>query len=357
MSTTGGGALSFLNQGTAPSANSNYSQSSSQLPSWYTDYTQQILNTAAQFAAQPYQAYQGPRIADQDQNTENAYSQVGGTGTTASANTQASQNMVAGANAENNPLSAANPYLQQGTDPTYNNVQNYMNPYNQDVTSAIANAANTNFAQSTMPQLQSSIIGAGNITGSSTEGANLMENAEQQNEQNINNAQSAALQSGYSGALTAAQAGNANALTAANTAGTDVTNQANTGINAAATNASIGTQGNTNQLSDINAENTLGQQNQGYNQSNLNLAYQDYLQQQQYPMTMATDMQGALSGVQVPTATVNYSYGTGINGANGSSAPVVTSPLNTAIGTGIGAAAGNTSSTPSTVNPGTTLSS
>src|SRR5271155_3499955 len=97
MSTTGGGPLAFLNQGTPPSASSNYSQSSTQLPSWYTDYTQQILNTAAQYAAQPYQAYQGPRIAAQDPNSTSAEQQSSGLSGTASGATQAAQNLVAGA--------------------------------------------------------------------------------------------------------------------------------------------------------------------------------------------------------------------------------------------------------------------
>jgi|HubBroStandDraft_5_1064220.scaffolds.fasta_scaffold75398_2 hypothetical protein len=349
MSTTGGGALAFLNQGTAPSASSNYSQSSTQLPSWYTDYTQQILNTAAQFAAQPYQTYGGPRIAQQDPNTEAAYGQVGALPGTAAGNTQASSNLIQGAAGNNNPLAAAQPYLNAGTDPTYNTVQNYQNPYNQDVTNAIAQAGNTNFQNNVLPTLQSSIIGAGNITGSSTEGANLIQNSELQNEQAISQAQSQALQSGYNGSLSAAQAGNANALTAAGQAASANENQTAAGINAGSALSSVGTQGNANQIAAIGAENTLGQQNQGYNQSNLNLAYNDFLQQQQYPLTQAADMQSALSGIQVPTAQVNYGYGTGVGGANGSATTgSTTSPLSQLFGTAAGANAGALS----TANPG-----
>lgn len=352
MSSSGGGALAFLNQGTAPSASSNYSQSSTQLPSWYTDYTQQILNTAAQFAAQPYQTYGGPRIAQQDQNTEDAYGQVSGLPASASASTQASQNLIAGAANNNNPLAAAQPYLNQGTNPTYNTVDQYMNPYNQNVTSAIADAANTNFKNNVMPQLQSSIIGAGNITGASTAGEQMIANAEQQNEQNITNAQAQALQSGYSGALSAAQAGNANALTAASQAAGANESQTAAGINAGTAMSGVGTQGVGNNLAAIGAENTLGQQNQGYNQSNLNLAYNDFLQQQQYPITQAGVMQGALQGITVPTAQVNYNYGTGVGGGNGSAtSTTTTSPLSSIFGTAAGLNAGNL--TPSTQNPGT----
>lgn len=353
MSTTGGGALAFLNQGNAPSASSNYSQSETQLPSWYTDYTSQILNKAAQFAAQPYQTYQGPRIAAQGDLTQDAYSAAPGIGTTASGTTQAAQNLVQQGASQNNPLAAAQPYLNNGTTPTYDTVQNYMNPYNEDVTNAIATAGNTNFQNNTLPQMQSSIIGAGNITGNSTEGANLLENAEQQNEQNITNAQSAALQSGYQGSQSAAQSGAANALTAANTAGNLNSQGANTAISAGTALSGVGASGTNQQLAANANENTLGQQNQGYNQSNLNLAYQDYLNQLNYPMTQASAMQGALSGIQVPGATVNYNYGNGINGANGSAQTTGASPLQSIFGTGLGTAAAGTATTPSTANPGT----
>lgn len=334
MSTSAGGALAFLNQGVTPSANSNYSQSSSQLPSWYTDYTQQILNSAAQFAAQPYQTYQGPRIANQDANTTNAYSQVGAVPGDAAWSTANANNTVGTAVNNNNPLAAANPYLAQGTNPTYNTVGSYLNPAESTVLGGIANAANTNFNNYTMPALESGIIGSGNITGSSTEGTNLMENAEQQNEQTIQNTQSQALQNEFGTALNAAQSGNANALTAANTAGNLNTAQTQNDISAANTQANIGTAGVNNTLAGIGAENTLGQQNQGYNQSNLNLAYQDYLNQLNYPLTQASEMQSALQGIQVPTAQVNYNYGTGLAGTTG------TSPLGALSGvvTGLGGA-------------------
>jgi hypothetical protein len=345
MSTTGGGALSFLNQGTAPSASSNTTTSSTSLPSWYTDYTAQILNTAAQFAAQPYQTYSGPRIAAQTSQTQDAYNAAPGVQASADAAAAGAQSGIQQGFDENNPLAAAQPYLNNGTNPTYNTVQSYMNPYNTDVTNAIATAANTNFNNNTLPALQSSIIGAGNITGSSTEGTNLMENAEQQNEQNINNTQAAALQSGYTGALTAAQAGAQNSLTAAGTAANANTAQANTAINAGTAASNVGTQQTANDIAAQTNENTLGQQSQGYNQSNLNLAYQDYLNQLNYPLTGISEMQGALSGIQIPSGTTTSSYGTGVNGGNGSAQGSTTSPLASLFGTGVGTAANTASPT------------
>jgi hypothetical protein len=296
----------------APNTSATTTQSSTQLPSWYTDYTQQILNSAAQWAAQPYQTYQGPRIAQQSGLTQDAYGEAAPLSQSATDNTQAATNLVnASASQANSPLQTASPYISAGTNPTYNTVGNYMNPYMSNVLGGIANAGNLNFEQNALPQMQSSIIGAGNITGSNTEGTNLIENAEQQNEQNISNAQSQALQGGYSTALGAAQQGAANNLTAANTSGTLAQSGVSNLLNAGTSLSNVGTQGNANNIAAINAQNTLGQQDQGYNQSNLNLAYQDFLNQQQYPLTQASAMQNALSGIQVPTATTGYNYSSG----------------------------------------------
>jgi hypothetical protein len=349
MSSTGGGALAFLNQGVTPSANSSTSQSSQILPSWYTDYTQQILNKAAQFANQPFQLNPNPQLATQSDLTQSAYGQANPLSSTATGNTQAATNLISQATSQNNPLGAAQPYLNAGTDPTYNTVGNYMNPYNQDVTSAISNAANTNFNNYTMPALESGIIGSGNITGSSTEGTNLMENAEQQNEQNITNAQSQALQTGYNGALSAAQAGAQNNLTAGSTAGNLNSSQVqNTGALATGL-ANIGTAGTSNNIAAINEENALGEQNQGYNQANLNVLNNQWQQQEQYPETQVGIMQGALSGIQVPQAQQNYSYGTGIAGTQ---TPSVLSSVLGAANTPIGSTSTAPASTLTTTIPG-----
>lgn len=335
------GALSFLSSGTTPGQSQQESESSTALPSWYTDYTQQILNTAAQYAAQPYSTYQGPRIAGQDALTNQAYSQASGLANTAKAGTTTAGNLVnqgvgqvqASVAPGTGGLAAAQPYLNSAATPTYDTVQNYMNPYNKNVTDAIANAGNTQFQNYTLPALQSSIIGAGNITGSSTQGGNLISNALQQSNQNITNAQSAALQQGYAGSQQAAQAGattQANLGATAGQLGTQQqTAQQNAGtdvINAGGALQNINTAGTASDISAIGAQNSLGQQNQGYTQANENLAYQDYLNQKNYPITQAGVMQGALSGIQVPTTTTNY------GASNGTPSVIGNSPLVTAAG-------------------------
>lgn len=345
------GALNFLTSGTTPGQNQLESESSTSLPSWYTNYTQQILNTAAQYAAQPYQAYQGPRVAGQDALTKQASAEAAPLAATAGAGTQAASNLVnQGIGQVQNSvapgqggLAAAQPYLSGASTPAYSNVQDYMNPYNANVTNAIANAGNTQFQNYTLPALQSSIIGAGNITGNSTQGANLLENALQQNNQNITNAQAGALQSGYQGSLSASQTDAARQAQLASTAGQlgtqQQTAQQNAGtdiINAGGALQNINTQGLNNTTSAIGTQNTLGQQNQAQVQANENTAYQDFLNQKNYPLTQASAMQGALAGINVPTTTTNYAA------SNGTPATVGNSPLVTAAGALSGLSASTT---------------
>jgi hypothetical protein len=340
-----------LTSGTTPGQNQQESESSTSLPSWYTNYTQQILNSAAQYAATPYQTYQGPRIAGQSALTNDAYGEAAPLSSSSTAGTQAASNLINQGTGQVNQsvapgqggLAAAQPYLNSASTPTYDTVQNYMNPYNSNVTNAIAQEGATNFNNNVMPALNSSFISAGNITGGNTEEANLANQAALNEQQAVSQAQSGALQSGYAGSQTAAtnaanlqgQLGSTagqlgtQQQTAEQNAGTDI-------INAGGALQGVNTAGTASNISAINAQNTLGQQNQGYTQANENLAYQDFLNQKNQPLTAASAMQGALSGIQVPTTTTNY------GASNGTPATISNSPLVTAAGALSGLSASTT---------------
>lgn len=362
----------FLTSGTTPATGQQESESSTSLPSWYTDYTSQILNKAAQYANEPYQPYKGPTVAGLDPNSTAAAGQSGALAGMANAGATAGKNLVTqGANMSaagaaqpdinagvqglqdsvapgQGGLSAAQPYLNSASTPAYSNVDSYMNPYNQQVTDAIAEAGNRNFNQNTLPSIQSSIIGAGNITGSSTQGANLIENAAQQNNQNITNAQAGALQSGYAQSLGASQTDAARAAQLAATSGqlgtaqqtaeqNAATGQINAGvatgnltsadqagkINAGGALSNITTANNANDIAAEQNQNSFGTQAQGQVQKNYDQAKADFTAQKQDPLVKAGAMQGALSGINVPTTTTNYGAYTGTP-ANISNSPLVT---------------------------------
>jgi hypothetical protein len=355
---TQGGALGFLTSGTTPGQTQQESESTSSLPSWYTDYTQQILNSAAQWSAAGYQPYQGPQVAAQSALTNSAANASTGVAPAATANNQAASNLISqGMGTVNSAvapgqggLSAASPYLNSAATPTSSTVQNYMNPYNQDVTNAIAAAGASNFQNNIMPALTSSIVGGGNITGASTEGAQLAQNAAMGEEQAVSGAQSQALQSGYTGALGAAtneaqiQAGLAGTAGGLGTAQqTAIENAGTAGINAGVAQGNIGALNTNENIAGEQNQNMFGQQEQGETQANYNTALANFQAQNNFPLTADAAMQGALSGIQIPTSTTNYGASTGtpatignspiqtfggaLSGYNASTTPNSTPPL------------------------------
>lgn len=328
MGATSQGALGFLSNTQVPGQSQQESESSSSLPSWYTNYTQDYLNKVAQWANTGYQAFQGPQVAAQTDLTTDAAAGSRQNPALISQNTQAAQNLIGQGigqvNASVAPgtggLSAAQPYLNSAATPTSSTVQNYMNPYNKNVTDAIAQAGQQNFQNNIMPGLRSSIIGAGNITGNSTEGANLMENAALNEQQAVSQAQSGALQQGYASSLGAANADASRQAALAGTAGQlgtqQQTAQQNAGtdvINAGATSANVGANEVNQRIGAQQNENTFGNQVQANTQANYDIAKQNFQAQNQFPLTGAGAEQSALSGLQVPTTTTNYGASTGTN--------------------------------------------
>lgn len=70
------GILDFLFQGSPPPSVTTYGETSTNLPTWYSDYTQGLISRANAIAAEPYQAYAGQRIASLDPAQRAAYSRA-----------------------------------------------------------------------------------------------------------------------------------------------------------------------------------------------------------------------------------------------------------------------------------------
>lgn len=67
------GILDFLFQGSPPSSVTTYGETTQDLPTWYSDYTQGLISRANAIAAEPYRAYTQPRIAGLDPAQQFAY--------------------------------------------------------------------------------------------------------------------------------------------------------------------------------------------------------------------------------------------------------------------------------------------
>jgi hypothetical protein len=228
-------------------------QSSTTLPQWYTDYTQGILQNAAQWANQGPQIYGGPQVAPLSGDQQQSYQTVQGAqglGTnqalqganiatnalgqqsplqaanpflSAASNTagsalgqpnalqaanpylQSAQSGIQSALGQPNAMQAANPYLQGAAAPISSQMGQFMNPYMKDVVNATDQLSAQNFNQNVLPALQDQFTQAGQVLGSTRQGeyAQKLGAAENLNEQMAN---SSLLASGFNTALGGAEA-------------------------------------------------------------------------------------------------------------------------------------------------------
>jgi len=106
------GALDFLFQGSPPPSVTTYGETTTDLPAWYSDYTQGLISRANAIAAEPYRAYGDQRIASLDPGQTAAYNKTFDLeGTYAPTMTSAISSATQGG--QGSALNQALPYLQQ----------------------------------------------------------------------------------------------------------------------------------------------------------------------------------------------------------------------------------------------------
>ena len=101
-------------------------------------------------------------------------------------------------------LSSASPYLQAAGQSSAQNVGQYMNPYNEQVTNRIAQLGARNLSENILPQISSDFIKAGGY--GSTRQRDLVGRAARDTQEAILGQQAQALQSGYGQGLAASSA-------------------------------------------------------------------------------------------------------------------------------------------------------
>jgi len=246
--------LDFLTEGKAPQAVPVSSTEQVVLPDWYTNYAMDILANQQAIANRPMPLYQGPRVAEFTGLQQQAFEQT----------PQAAQ--------------AYQPYLQQASQSAADVTQQFMNPYTENVVNRIGQLGTRTLKEQILPGLESEMIRAGQFGG--TRQAELTGRAIRDAMEGISAQQSQALERGFGQAQSAAQSELARQGGLAQTA------------------QQLG-------LTGVGALQQAGGMQQGQTQRNLDVAYQDFLQQQNYPQEQNKALIGALQGVApaVPKAT------------------------------------------------------
>lgn len=323
----------------------SYAATTSDVPQWLQDYTVDLFSQQRAVAGTPYQPYQLPRIADVTAPTTAAQNLIT---SSSGAYQPAMQNAIAGTQgltgqaagtasglgmlqqaAGMSGVGAAQPYLNAAGQSSVSNIGSYMNPYTQNVTDQIAKLGARNLSENLLPAVSDQFIRAGQFgsSGMGTFGGRALRDTQE----SILNQQNQALQSGYTQALGASQADLARQATLGQTAGQlTQAGQQNLGTigaqTAATAQAEAARQAQTQQqvadlakmqqgltTADAAALEAVGTAQQAQTQKGLDVAYQDYQNQINFPQTQINNMSATLRGLPataVPTTGTQTGYTT-----------------------------------------------
>lgn len=253
-------ALSGLFQGT-PQAAPSYASTTSDVPKWLQDYTVDLFSQQRAVSSLPYQSYQLPRVAGTTQPTQQAY-----------------QTVLNSVGDYQQPLNAAMAGTQNlANTNSYSNVENYMNPYNQAVTDQIAKLGARNLTENLLPGVSDQFIRAGSFGGSRM--GEFGNRAVRDTQEAILGQQANVLNTGYTQAMTNAQQ--------------DMARQQG----ALAQTADLAKMQQGLAASDAAALQSIGSEQQNQQQKGLDIAYQDFLTQQQFPQQQINNMSTTLRGL------------------------------------------------------------
>lgn len=252
-------------------------------PDYYTNYLSNLANTGTT-AAQNAQ-YVGAQPLQQQ-----AFQDVTGAATAYQPTLTAAGNTLNAATSATSPLAAASPYLNQATTNPAAEANQYLSSYLMPAAQSLSDINQNNINMNLNPSIKAAATGSGQFGSSRANQA--IGQADVLANQQTNSAIANLLNTGYQNALTSAiqqnQVANQAGTTAASAAGTGQSNLTAAGQaqgNLAAQNQNLG-------LAGINAESTLGQQQQTIAQN-----------QQLFPLTTLSTLASLMSGQQVPTTT------------------------------------------------------
>lgn len=291
------GVLDFLFQGSPPENVNAATVTQTNMPDWYQEYTRGLLARSNEIAAQDYQGYDQARVAGltPDQIAGNALIQ--------------------------NNVGLQNPYMDTAQNMLANagggldqsRFQGYLSPYQDQVNARIATLGARNLQENLLPAVNETFTNAGQFGGSRN--AEFTNRALRDANESILGQQAQSMNQGYQQAMQNYLTGQQQELGAGQQMG------------------ALGTAAQQANIRDAAALQSIGQTQQALNQQNMDVAYQNFLEQRNWPTAMAQFMNQQVRGFNPPTQTSSSSSTPG-NYNNMSP-----SPLAQLAGTGISAAA------------------
>ena len=261
-----GGLTSFLFGGSAPKNVTTTGSTTTALPQFLQDYSQQLLARAAMQGMEGYQSYNGPRIAGFNQDQLNAF--------------QGARNLPS---SYQDVLDTSKTALTNAGRTLPEAIGDYMNPYTENVTNRARDLALRDWNENLLPGISDIFVRNGTYASSGMAdkllqgGRNVAEGLQDQYKSNLADAYDKS--AGYFGS---------DATRSLQTAGT--------GGDLASLIQGI-------KMNDINSLMNAGTAQQQQTQQNYDLGYQDFVNQRDYPWTQIGQMTSALNGLPYGTST------------------------------------------------------
>jgi hypothetical protein len=300
------GVASFLFEGEPPPSTTTYGSSVTDVPVWFNDYQQALVGKANAIASEPYQAYTGPRIAGFTDLQKQAFSMV----PTAAASYKPalqSADYFTNVGGSGSALDATKSYFKKAEKTVPQGIQDYMNPYTTNVVDRLGDLASRQLEENIIPKLQSQFIGGGTFGGSRS--GDAMGKAVRDLGESTLAAQSQALERGYTQSAQQFQNDLTRFAQMGQVAGTLSSQDLTRALTAGEQYGRLGALSQSLGLGEAAALETAGTTQQAQNQKNLDLAYQDFLNQRDYDRNQIAFMNAAIRGLQIPTETLSESYG------------------------------------------------
>ena len=271
--------LNFLTQGT-PLPSTSSTLTTSQVPQYLSDYLYNLMSGAYSAAQQPYQPYEGPRIAGFTDPQTQAFQATQTAATAYQPELQAAQ-QTAAQGAGLNTLTAAQPYFSAASQTLPSTIQNYMNPYQQNVIERMGTEAQRQLQEKILPAIGDQFTRAGQF-GSSRQ-QEIAQRGVRDIASDLEGNIGKQLAQGYTTAGTQAQADLQRLASLGQAAGTLTGTQETSAANLANIQAGLAQKQQALGLTGAAAQEAIGAEQQALNQKNLDLAYQDFQTQTQYP--------------------------------------------------------------------------
>lgn len=285
--------LNFLTQG-QPLPSTSSSLTTSQVPQYLSDYLYNLMSGAYSAAQEEYQPYQGPRVAGLSPDQMAAFNVTRqAVGSYQPQLTAAEQSATKAADLS--PTEAAQPYFNAASSATPDIIGSYMNPYQENVTNRMGDLAARQIREKLMPELGDQFIRAGQY--GSTRQQELAQRGVRDISENLASQIGSQLAQGYTTAGTQAQEDMRRLASIGQASGTLSGTEMQGLGNIANVQAGLGQKEQALGLQGAGALETIGQTQQQQQQKNLDLAYQDFLRQTQYPKEQIGFLSNVIRGL------------------------------------------------------------